>query len=115
MNQEAEQDIGPIPTVSIERPSRSVDLATVLGLFFAFAFIVGAILIGQSDANFINVPSLMIVLFGTTAATAISFSGTELRRSGRILGNSMFYSVQSPKKLASSLVDLAVIAKKKGI
>lgn len=112
---EAEQDVGPLPTVKIEKPDVSADLVTIFGLVFAFAFIGGAILIGQSNANFINVPSLMIVLFGSMAATSISFTGEELRRAGSIIGKSMVRRVQSPKKLASSLVDMAVIAKKKGI
>ena len=57
----------------------------------------------------------MIVLFGSMAATAVSFTGDELARAGKIIGNSMVRRVQSPKKLASSLVDMAVVAKKKGI
>ncbi len=35
----------------------------------------------------------------------------ELKRAGGIIGKSMFRRVQSPKSLASSLVDMAVVAK----
>jgi len=104
-----------LPNVRLQKPSTKIDLATILGLIFAFGFIAGAILIGQSNANFFNVPSLMIVLFGSMAATAVSYTADELRRAGSIVGQSMFRRVLDPKKLASSLIDLSVVAKKKGM
>lgn len=113
--EEQQVDVGPVPTVTIQRPRSQVDLATVFGLFFAFGFIIAAIASGQSNANFFNVPSLMIVLFGTIAATSVSFTSDELAKSWNLIGKSMFRRVQKPSRLASSLVDLAVIAKKKGI
>jgi len=112
---QAEQDTSSLPTIRIENPEKKADLATILGLIFAFGFIVGAILIGNSNANFFNVPSLMIVLFGSMAATAVSFSGDELMRASSIVGKSMFRPVQDPKKLSMTLVDMAMIAKKKGV
>lgn len=104
-----------LPVLSLETPRTKIDFATVLGVLFAFGFIAGAILMGQSNANFFNVPSLMIVLFGTMASTAISYTGDELAKAGHIMAKSMFRQVQSPSKLARGLIDLAVIAKKKGI
>ena len=62
-----------IPPLTLSRPQSSFDLATILGALFAVGLIIAAIAIGQSDANFFNVPALMIVLFGTMAATAINF------------------------------------------
>ena len=117
MNETAqpEADTTTLPSVKIEAPDKKIDLATILGLIFAFGFIAGAILIGQSNANFFNIPSLMIVLFGSMAATAVSFSGEELRRASSIVGKSMFRPVRDPSKLAYSLVELAVAAKKKGV
>ena len=112
---QAEQDTGPLPTIRIEAPDTKIDLATILGLIFAFGFIAGAIMIGQSNANFFNVPSLMIVLFGSMAATAVSFTGEELARASSLVGKSIFRRIQNPKSLSMALVDLAAIAKKKGV
>ncbi len=106
---------GPLPKVTIEVPYTKIDLATILGLIFTFGFIAGAILIGKSNANFFNVPSLMIVLFGTMTATAISYTGDELARAWKIIAKSMFRQIQDPSRLANSLIDLSVVAKKKGI
>lgn len=113
--QQDAQDTGPMPALKLARPYVKADLATMLGILFAIGMIAGAIMVGQSNANFFNVPSLMIVLFGTMAATAISYTGEELARAGHIIGNSLFRRIQSPRSLARSLIDMAVIAKKKGI
>jgi len=112
-----EQDLasGALPSVNFEKPSITPDFATIFGLILTFGFIAGAILIGQSNANFFNVPSLLIVLCGTMAATAISYTPSELGRAGSIIAKSVMRPIQSPSRLASSLVDLAVVGKKKGI
>jgi chemotaxis protein MotA len=110
-----EQDTSPLPTVHVEKPDARPDFATILGLLFAVGLIFAAIAMGQSNANFFNVPALMIVLFGTMAATAISYTGEELAKAGRIIGKSMLRRKQHPATMASSLIDLAIIAKKKGI
>ncbi|MCB1651100.1 MAG: MotA/TolQ/ExbB proton channel family protein [Alphaproteobacteria bacterium] len=105
----------PAPNIRIESSQPTVDLATVLGLVFAVGLIVIAIAMGQSDASFFNVPSLLIVLLGTLAATAISYSGEELANAGNIIAHSIVVSKRDPAKLAEALLDTAVLAKSKGI
>jgi chemotaxis protein MotA len=106
---------GAMPLVAFQRPQVKPDLATILGLVFVIALIAAAIAMGKSNANFFNLPSVLIVIFGTMAGTAISFTGEELARAGKILKNSAFRRIQRPSVLAKSLIDLAVVAKKKGI
>ncbi|HOO81754.1 MAG TPA: MotA/TolQ/ExbB proton channel family protein [Alphaproteobacteria bacterium] len=108
-------DSGPMPVVSVPRHTSSVDFATILGLFFTFGLIIAAIAIGDSNANFIEVRSLMIVLLGTLTATAISYTPEELSRSGAIFSRSVFIHKWNPTAMAANLVSLAVIAKKKGV
>ncbi|MEZ5815092.1 MAG: MotA/TolQ/ExbB proton channel family protein [Alphaproteobacteria bacterium] len=108
-------DVGPLPVVSVPRAESKADLATILGLIFAFGLIVGAILMGSGNANFFNVPSLMIVLFGTMAATAVSYTAEELKTTGALIGHSIFQKQWDPRGMASNLVSLSVIAKKKGV
>ena len=114
-SKDEQADMGPMPVISIPSAQSSVDLATILGLLFAVGLIVGAILMGQSDANFFNVPSLMIVLFGTMAATAVSYSVDELKQAGSIISHSIFQKKWNPSGMATNLVNLSVIAKKKGV
>lgn len=113
---DAEQDnAGPLPEVRIENPGNKPDFATILGLIFSVALIAGAIAIGQSDASFFDLPSVMIVIFGTMASTSISYTGAELARAGSLVGKSMFRKVYKPSKLATSLMDLSIVARKKGV
>lgn len=109
------QDAGPMPVVSIPRPSSKTDLATILGLIFAIGLIIGAIALGSSNANFFNIPSVMIVLLGTAAATAVSYSAAELKQAGSIITHSIVQKKWNPAALASNLVSLSVVAKKKGV
>lgn len=115
MSDAEQESVGPLPDVKIENPGNKPDMATILGLILAIGMIGGAIAIGQSNANFFNVPSVMIVLFGTMAATSISYTGAELAKAGSVIGKSMFRKVYKPSKLATSLMDLAIVARKKGV
>lgn len=110
-----EVDTGPLPVVSVPRASSSIDFATILGLVFTFGLIIAAIAIGDSNANFIEVRSLMIVVLGTITATAVSYTPEELSQSGSIIMHSIYQRKWKPNVLATSLVSLAVIAKKKGV
>lgn len=104
-----------LPSVRIPNVKKSVDLATVLGLLFSFALIGTAISMGSGNASFFDVPSVLIVVLGTMTATAISYTLSEIRQSGHTIGKSFVRKVYDAKALASSLVDIAVIAKKKGV
>lgn len=104
-----------LPNVSIAKPTVKTDMVTILGLVFAIGLIGAAIAMGGTDANFFNLPSILIVILGTMAATAVSYTGEELGRTGKILGKSALRKVQHPGKLASALMDFAVIARKKGV
>ena len=110
-----EVDTGPLPVVSVPRATSNIDFATILGLLFTFGLIIVAIAIGDSNANFIEVRSLMIVVLGTITATAVSYTPEELSQSGSIIMHSIYQRKWKPNVLATSLVSLAVIAKKKGV
>ncbi|AGH97499.1 motility protein A [Micavibrio aeruginosavorus] len=106
---------GPDVVLSITAPRRKLDLATVVGVTSALALIAGGIAIGQSNASFFNLPSILIVVLGTVAATSISFTGEELRKSIGVMGNSLFRRVWKPSTMAKQLMDLAMIARKRGL
>ena len=104
-----------LPGIFVPSTVHRPDFATILGLIFSFGLIIGAIAIGQSDAKFFNVPSVLIVVLGTITATSISFTGSELARSVKIIATSIFRPVVNFSHLAESLVGLATIARKKGL
>ncbi len=115
MNDQTVQQDTKLPNVSVPVAISKPDLATILGLFLSFTLIGGAIAIGQSDANFFNLPSVLIVVLGTLTATSISYTGSELANSGQIIANSMFRPVRDFSKLAHSMIGLASISRKKGV
>ncbi len=104
-----------IPSVSVPKAVSKPDFATILGIVLSFSLIGGAIAIGQSDARFFNLPSVLIVILGTMTATSISYTGEEIAASGKIIARSAFRPVRNFSLLAKSLMDLATIARKKGL
>ncbi len=106
---------GSDPEIRIRPPSVKPDFATILGLIGALALIVIAIAMGQSNANFLNGPSFMIVILGSMAATAVSYTGDELKHVPGILANTMLRRVRHPQVMAKQLMDIATLARKKGL
>lgn len=109
------QTAGPEPDVRIRPPQVKPDLATILGLVFSLALIAGAISMGTSNANFLDIPSVLIVVLGTIAATTISYTGDELKHVPGIIGNAMLRRLRVPSLMAKQLMDIAMIARKKGL
>ena len=104
-----------LPNVKIDAPASFPDIVTILGLVLSFALIIGAIAMGQSNANFFNVPSLLIVVLGTMTATSVSYSGSELLSSLSIIRTSVYSIVYNFADITKSLLDIATISRKKGL
>ncbi|MEM6811220.1 MAG: MotA/TolQ/ExbB proton channel family protein [Pseudomonadota bacterium] len=101
--------------VRIAKSKVAIDLTTVFGLVLTFALIATAIAIGQSDAKFFNLPSFLIVVLGTITVTSVSFTLEEMTNAGKVIGNSFFRTRTNASTAAKQLMDLAVLAKKKGL
>lgn len=103
-----------LPLLRVPAPIMQVDMASLLGILFTLGLIAAAILMGSGNARFFDLPAFMIVVLGTAAATSISFTGEELRDSRRILLQTLYRPFTPPRRLASSLMDISVTAKKRG-
>lgn len=112
---ETTQDTTPLPNVRVPLAKSQVDLASILGVVLSFGLILSAIAIGESNAQFYNTPSVLIVVFGTLTATCIAYSGRELKESLSVIGSSMFRPVRDFSALAKSMIDLANISRKRGV
>ncbi len=55
-----------------------MDLATLLGIVGAFAIVITAIFLGGSFGQFVDVPSMLIVIGGGLAATLIRFQVSDI-------------------------------------
>ena len=98
------------------KPTETVlDFATIGGLIFSIGLIAAAIYIGQSNANFFNLPSVLMVILGTITVTTVSYSMEEMAMTGRIIGQAFTRKIYDYRGLAYTLMDLSVLAKKRGL
>lgn len=103
------------PPISIQIPQKKVDYSTILGLTAALSLIAAALIMGGSVGAFWNVPSILIVLLGTIAVTAVSYNAADFFNGLRIVKNTLFFVSWEPQTISKQLLDLAVLARKKGI
>jgi chemotaxis protein MotA len=103
------------PILYVAPPTRIFDVTTLIAMVFSITLIVVAIAMGNQDANFINLPSILIVVLGTFAVTCVSYTGRELRLALPVIQGAIARDVFSPQTLARELLDIAVIARKRGI
>ncbi|MGD8385806.1 MAG: MotA/TolQ/ExbB proton channel family protein [Desulfobacteraceae bacterium] len=92
-----------------------MDIATIIGVFTAFALVVSAILMGSSLWLFVNIPGLMIVVGGTLGATMISYPLPDILKVVKVVRNALFHKKHTAKELISAFVDLAGTARREGI
>lgn len=100
------------PAVPRLRPTS--DPATLFGVLGAFAVIGLAMVLGGSPRAFLDLPALLIVLFGTLLVTAVSFSWAEIRNSQQVVLRAAVYHCEDPGTAAAQALYLADIARKRG-
>ena len=105
----------PAIKLSVVAPTTKVDYPTILGLIIAFSLIGAALIFGGSIAAFFNIPAAFIVIGGTIAVTSIAYRAEDLSKAWTILKASMFYKVREPSAVGKQLLDIAVLAKQKGV
>jgi chemotaxis protein MotA len=98
-----------------EAPSRKMDLATLLGLIAALALIATAIVLNGSFRAFIDIPATLMVVLGTVAVTAISYTSDELREARPSFRQALFRTEIDPRVAARRVLTLADKARKRGM
>ena len=92
-----------------------MDLVTIMGVFMAFALIGWAIMAGGSAGAFVDIPSVMIVVGGSIAATMVAVPASKLKAIMGITMKAIKHKAQSPQKLIEDLVSYAEVARRDGI
>jgi chemotaxis protein MotA len=98
-----------------EAPPRRMDLATLLGLVAALALIGVAIVLNGSPLAFVDVPAILMVVLGTFAVTAISYTGEELKEAQPSFRQALLRSEIDPRVGARRVLTLADKARKRGL
>ncbi len=92
-----------------------MDLATIIGLFSAFALVIWGILLGGPLSLFWDLPSAFIVMGGTLGATLIHYPLKDVFGMILVLKNVFFHRISSPNETIKVLVDLSRTTRKSGI
>ena len=92
-----------------------MDIATIFGIFSAFALVITAIATGGGLSVFISIPSFMIVAGGTLGATFINYPLKDVLKVGGILKNAILQKKNAPQDWIPVFVDFANKARKEGV
>ncbi|MFH1490189.1 MAG: MotA/TolQ/ExbB proton channel family protein, partial [Pseudomonadota bacterium] len=92
-----------------------MDIATLVGIFSAFALVLTAIMMGGSLALFINIPSIMIVFGGTLGASMINYPLPDIFNVLKVVRHAFFHKRQTPQGPIGEFVGLAGTARREGI
>jgi len=89
-------------------------MTALIGLISGFAFIGLAVAIGGSPAAFVNATGLLIVLGGTAAVTAVSFSPEELVEAPKTIWRVIVEPEKDPAIAAMTALRIAERTRKEG-
>jgi chemotaxis protein MotA len=92
-----------------------VDLSTVVGLILAFGLVAAAVISGGNLMDFVDTPSVLIVIGGTFATTLVNFPLPTVLGIGGVVKNAFFNTSLSPLDTVSTLVSFAERARREGI
>ncbi|MCB0328704.1 MAG: MotA/TolQ/ExbB proton channel family protein [Bdellovibrionales bacterium] len=92
-----------------------MDIATLGGIVGTIGCIVFAIAIGGGALLFVNVPSIIIVFFGTAAVTLIKYPLAHSLGTMKIALKTFFHQAESQTELIQLGIELATIARRDGL
>jgi chemotaxis protein MotA len=92
-----------------------MDLATILGIIAGAAVIVLAIFMGGSFAQFVDMPSMLIVVGGGTAATLIRFPIRGVANAFKVGGKVAFtHKKVEPRELIEKIAEMGDVVRRTG-
>jgi len=92
-----------------------MDIATLVGMIAGICLVGITIAMGGNVPIFINIPSLILVIGGTIAATLINFPLSDVLSVFKTLKNAFIQKSASPEFLIQKLVEFATVARREGI
>lgn len=91
-----------------------MDLATLLGMIGALGVVMAAIMTGASPIVFLNLPSFLIVIAGTTLVVMIKFDLGAFLEAFRVAHGAFSRKLENPEDTVDKIIELAGIARKEG-
>ncbi|ODP99211.1 flagellar motor protein PomA [Salinivibrio sp. SS3] len=91
-----------------------MDIATVLGLIGALAFIAMAMLLGGNFGMYVDLPSVLIVFGGSTFVVLMQYPMRQFFSSFKIAGKAFMFKADDPEDLIAKIIEMADAARKGG-
>ena len=92
-----------------------MDLATIVGIIGAFGIVVYSMILGGDLSMFINVPSLLIVVVGSSFAVMAKYELGQFLGAMKVAGKAFSFKLVKPEALIGEIVEMAGEARKGGI
>lgn len=92
-----------------------MDIATIIGLLAGLGLIAGTIVMGGNVGGFVDVPSLIVVVGGTMAATMVMFPLGLVLGSISVALKAFLFKMPSAAAAVREIVKLADVARKEGL
>ncbi len=92
-----------------------MDIGTVIGVILAFGAIIGSILVGGDLTAFIDIPSVIVVIFGMVGATFIKWPMEVVKNIAGIGMKSLFFTPADPKTTIEEIGKLAETARRESV
>ncbi len=91
-----------------------MDIATLVGVIAGVILITVAMALGGGIGGFIDIPSILIVIGGTFAATLINFPLKQFLRTMKVGMKLLFAKEEDPLEIIGRYIQLAVLVRKEG-
>jgi chemotaxis protein MotA len=92
-----------------------MDISSIIGVISGIGFVLGTILLGGSIVAFINIPSVLIVVGGTIAATMIAYPLPDFLSVFKTSVKVFMFKIQSADEIIQNLVEISNKARKGGL
>ncbi len=92
-----------------------MDISSVIGVVSGMGFVLGTILLGGSIMMFVNIPSVLIVVGGTMAASMVAYPLADFLSVFKTTMKVFIFKLQPPEEIINSLVEISNKARKGGL
>jgi chemotaxis protein MotA len=92
-----------------------MDIASIIGVVSGIGFILGTILLGGSIMGFVNIPSILVVVGGTIAATMVGYPLSDFLGVFKTAMKIFMFKIEKPEDIIANLVEISNKARKGGL
>ncbi len=92
-----------------------MDISSIIGVVSGMGFVLGTIMLGGSIMMFVNIPSVLVVMGGTIAATMVGYPLSDFLSIFKTTMKIFIFKIQAPEDIITNLVETSNKARKGGL